>query len=223
MIELYTAPTPNGHKVSIALEEMNMAYNVHPIDIMSDEQKTSEFLRISPNGRIPAIIDTDYENLPIFESGAILIHLAEKSGEFLSTDPAAKASIIQWVMFQMAGIGPMQGQANVFNRYAPEKIPWAIDRYIRECRRLYEVMDSQLANSDYLAGDYSIADMAAYPWVRIYDWTGLDIAGLDNLQNWLQRISDRPAVQRGLEVPIKIDMNPDRIKDAAISARKILI
>ena len=223
MIELYTAPTPNGHKVSIALEEMNIPYNVHAIDIMNDEQKTPEFLAICPNGRIPAIVDTDYDNLPIFESGAILIHLAEKSGLFLPSEPAAKATVIQWVMFQMAGVGPMQGQANVFNRYAPEKLPWAIDRYLRECRRLYEVMDRQLANSNYLAGDYSIADMATYPWVKIHEWTGLDVSGLDNLQNWLQRIAARPAVGRGMDVPVKIDMSATRVEDAAINARKILV
>ena len=223
MIELYTAPTPNGHKVSIALEEMNIPYNVHAIDIMNDEQKTPEFLAICPNGRIPAIVDTDYDNLPIFESGAILIHLAEKSGLFLPSEPAAKATVIQWVMFQMAGVGPMQGQANVFNRYAPEKLPWAIDRYLRECRRLYEVMDRQLANSDYLAGDYSIADMATYPWVKIHEWTGLDVSGLDNLQNWLHRIAARPAVGRGMDVPVKIDMSATRVEDAAINARKILV
>jgi GSH-dependent disulfide-bond oxidoreductase len=223
MIELYTAPTPNGHKVSIALEEMNIPYNVHAIDIMNDEQKTPEFLAICPNGRIPAIVDTDYDNLPIFESGAILIHLAEKSGLFLPSEPAAKATVIQWVMFQMAGVGPMQGQANVFNRYAPEKLPWAIDRYLRECRRLYEVMDRQLASSEYLAGDYSIADMATYPWVKIYEWTGLDVSGLDNLQNWLQRIAARPAVGRGMDVPVKIDMSATRVEDAAINARKILV
>lgn len=223
MIELYTAPTPNGHKVSIALEEMNIPYNVHPIDIMNDEQKTPEFLTICPNGRIPAIVDTDYDNVPIFESGAILIHLAEKSGQFLPTEPATKATVLQWLMFQMAGVGPMQGQANVFNRYAPEKLPYAIDRYLRECRRLYEVLDTQLSKTEYLAGDYSIADMATYPWVKIYEWTGLSIDGLDNLQGWLQRIADRPTVERGMAVPIKIDMSADRVEEAGVSARKILI
>ncbi len=222
MIELYTAATPNGQKVSIALEEMNIAYNVHAIDIMNDEQKTPEFLAICPNARIPAIVDTDYDNLTVFESGAILIHLAEKSGQFLPSDPAGKATVIQWLMFQMAGVGPMQGQANVFNRYAPEKLPWAIDRYLRECRRLYEVLDRQLANADYLAGEYSIADMATYPWVKIHEWTGLDVSGLDNLHNWLQRIAARPAVERGMSVPIKIDMSADQVAEAAISARKIL-
>lgn len=223
MIELYTAPTPNGHKVSIALKEMNIAYNVHPIDIMNDEQKTPEFLAICPNGRIPAIVDTDCNNVPIFESGAILIHLAEKSGQFLPSDPAARATVIQWLMFQMAGVGPMQGQANVFNRYAPEKIPYAIDRYLRECRRLYEVLDRQLDNNDYLAGDYSIADMANYPWIKIHEWTGIDVTGLDNLQSWLQRIAARPAVERGMAVPVKIDMGADRVEEAGVNARKILI
>jgi GST-like protein len=223
MIEFYTAPTPNGQKVSIALEEMNIPYNVHAIDIMADEQKTPEFLAISPNGRIPAIVDTDYDNVPIFESGAILIHLAEKCGQFLSAEPGTKATVLQWLMFQMAGVGPMQGQANVFNRYAPEKFPYAIDRYMRECRRLYEVLDRQLAKTEYLAGDYSIADMATYPWVKIYEWTGLSIDGLPHLQKWLDRVTKRSAVEKGMAVPIKVDMSPDRVAEAGISARKILI
>jgi len=201
MIELHTAGTPNGWKVSIALEELGMPYAVHPVDIMNGEQKRPAFLKINPNGRIPAIIDTDEDNLAIFESGAILIHLAEKAGRLIGHDTASRSRVLQWLMFQMGGIGPMMGQANVFFRYFPEKIQPAIDRYQGEVRRLLGVLDGQLAVHEYLAGEYSIADIANWSWVRIHDWGGVGIDGLPHLQRWLDAIEARPAVQRGVRVP----------------------
>jgi GSH-dependent disulfide-bond oxidoreductase len=200
MIELYTAGTPNGWKVSIALEELGLPYRVHPVDLMKGEQKRPEFLRINPNGRIPAILDGDDE-LTIFESGAILIHLAEKTGKLQGTDKATRSRALQWLMFQMGGIGPMMGQANVFYRYFPEKIQPAIDRYHAEVKRLFGVLDGQLASHEYLAGPYTIADIANWSWVRIHDWGGVGIEGFDHLKRWLDAIEARPAVQRGVRVP----------------------
>ena len=202
MIDLYTAATPNGYKISIALEEMGLEYRVHHLDLMSAEQKQPEFLAINPNGRIPAIIDRDNDNFAVFESGAILLYLAEKTGQFLPEDPKKRSQTIQWLMFQMGGVGPMMGQANVFYRYFPEKIPAAIERYQKEGRRLFEVMDTQLASNQYLAGDqYTIADMATWPWVKIYDWSGINIEGLEHLQRWLHDIAARPACQKGIITP----------------------
>jgi glutathione S-transferase len=178
-----------------------MPYTVHPVDIMNGEQKRPAFLAINPNGRIPAIIDTDEDRLSIFESGAILIHLAEKAGRLIGHDLASRSRVLQWLMFQMAGIGPMMGQANVFHRYFPEKIQPAIDRYQGEVRRLLGVLDGQLAEREYLAGEYSIADIANWSWVRIHDWGGVGIEGLDHLRRWLDAIEARPAVQRGVRVP----------------------
>ncbi len=206
MIELLTAGTPNGQKASIALEELELPYSVRAIDLGAREQKEPEFLALNPNGRIPVIIDhdnTDHENkgFTVFESGAILHYLADKAGKLLPEDANQRSVVLQWLMFQMGGVGPMMGQANVFNRYAEEKIPYAIARYQNESRRLFEVLDSRLAEHEFLAGDYSIADIATFPWVRTYDWGGVDISGLDNLQRWLDTIAARPAVQRGLAVP----------------------
>lgn len=201
MIDLYTAATPNGHKVSIALEEMQLPYELHVLSFDKKEQKASEFLAINPNGRIPAIIDRDNDNFAVFESGAILWYLAEKTGQLLPQEPKQRSQVMQWLMFQMSGVGPMQGQANVFYRYFPEKIPAAIDRYQKETRRLYEVLNTRLAEVEYLAGTYSIADIATYPWVALYDWAGVSIEGLPHLARWLQQITERPAVQKGLELP----------------------
>ncbi|MDP4917646.1 MAG: glutathione S-transferase N-terminal domain-containing protein, partial [Haliea sp.] len=173
MIDLYTAPTPNGYKASIALEEMQLPYTVHTVDIRQSEQKTPAFLAICPNGRIPAIVDRDEDDFAVFESGAILIYLAEKCGRFLPTDAKGRSQVIQWLMFQMSGVGPMMGQANVFYRYFPEKIQPAIDRYHTEGRRLFEVLDTRLADHEFLAGDYSIADMANWAWVRTHRWSGI--------------------------------------------------
>ena len=201
MIDLYTAATPNGHKVSIALEEMQLPYELHVLSFDKQEQKAPEFLAINPNGRIPAIIDRDNDNFAVFESGAILWYLAEKTGQLLPQEPKQRSQVMQWLMFQMSGVGPMQGQANVFYRYFPEKIPAAIDRYQKETRRLYEVLNTRLAEVEYLAGSYSIADIATYPWVALYDWAGVSIEGLPHLARWLQQVGERPAVQKGIELP----------------------
>ncbi len=200
MIELYTAGTPNGWKVSMALEEMALPYEVHLINLGKGEQRDPDYLKICPNGRIPAIIDTE-AGISVFESGAILLYLAEKSGKLMPTDLAGRYDVMQWLMFQMSGIGPMQGQAVAFVRYFPEEVPQAISRYCNESRRLYEVLDRQLAERDYLTGEYSIADIANYSWVRSYYWARVDIEGLDNLQTWMQRMADKPGIQRGCEVP----------------------
>lgn len=205
MIELYTAPTPNGWKASIALEEMGIDYKTIAINIMTGDQKTPEFLAINPNGRIPAIIDTDNDNFAVFESGAIMIYLAEKSGQFLPTDIKQRSLVLQWLMFQMGGIGPMMGQANVFYRYFPEKIPAAIERYQTESKRLFTVLDNQLSDNEFLAGDYSIADMANWSWVKTYAWSGVEIDDLPNLKRWLDQINERPAVQKGVLVPGSVD------------------
>lgn len=201
MIELYTAATPNGQKISIALEELGLPYRVHALSFDRKEQKAPEYLKINPNGRIPAIVDAENEDFAVFESGAILLYLAEKTGRLLPADAKGRSTVIQWLMFQMGGVGPMQGQANVFFRYFPEKLQGAIDRYQNETRRLYEVLDTRLGEVEYLAGDYSIADIATYPWVRIHDWSGVSVAGLSHLQRWMAALAARPAVQRGLLVP----------------------
>jgi glutathione S-transferase len=198
MILLYTAPTPNGRKISIALEELALPYNVHSVNLKAGEQKTPAFLAINPNGRIPAIIDNGE---PIFESGAILLHLAETTGRLLPATARERSIVIQWLMWQMGGLGPMHGQANVFYRYFPEKIPSVIARYQTETMRLYNVMNTRLADHEYLAGDYSIADIACWPWVMQHDWAGLDISALPHLTRWLNTIAARPAVQRGAAVP----------------------
>jgi GST-like protein len=201
MIELYSSPTPNGYKVSILLEEIGMDYEVHPIDLSRGEQKTDAFLALNPNGRIPVIVDRANDDFVVFESGAILMYLAEKSGQLLPAEPKARSRVIQWLMFQMGGIGPMMGQANVFFRYFAEKIPAAINRYQHEGRRLLGVLDGQLAGREYICDDYSIADIAAWPWAVTHAWSGIDVDGLDNLQNWLDRMARRPAVARGRNIP----------------------
>lgn len=199
MIELYTWPTPNGWKASIALEEMDIPYVVRGVDIMAGEQKQPDFLRINPNGRVPAIIDTE-SGITVFESGAILIYLAEMSGRLLPQDRAGRTAVIQWVMFQMSGIGPMMGQANIFSRYFPEKIPAAIDRFQAEVRRLFSVLDGYLAANEFLAGDYSIADIANWSWVRIHFWAGVPVDDFQHLRRWLEVLEQRPAVQAGVSV-----------------------
>jgi glutathione S-transferase len=222
VIELYTAPTPNGRKVSIALEEMGLPYTVHAIDLAKGEQKTPEFLAINPNGRIPAIVDREAGDFPLFESGAILLWLAEKSGLFLPAEAKARSVVLQWLFFQVGGIGPMMGQANVFYRYAEEKIPYAIERYQREGRRLFEVYDRRLAEHEFLAGDYSIADMATWPWIVTHEWSGIEVEGLEHLQRWLKVIGERPAVQRGMDVPKPWNPRPN-VEKFVGSARKILV
>ncbi|CAH0276203.1 MULTISPECIES: glutathione S-transferase family protein [Pseudomonas] len=205
MIDLYTAATPNGHKVSIVLEELGLPYTVHALSFDKKEQKSEEFLKINPNGRIPAIVDRANGDFAVFESGAILIYLAEMTGKLLPQDPKGRSVVLQWLMFQMGGIGPMQGQANVFFRYFPEKLQGAIDRYQHETRRLYEVLDTRLQAVEFLAGEYSIADIATFPWVRGHDWSGVSVDGLPALQRWIAALEARPAVQRGLRVPERID------------------
>lgn len=205
MIDLYTAATPNGHKVSIVLEELGLPYTVHALSFDKKEQKSADFLKINPNGRIPAIVDRANGDFAVFESGAILIYLAEMTGKLLPQDPKGRSVVLQWLMFQMGGIGPMQGQANVFFRYFPEKLQGAIDRYQHETRRLYEVLDTRLQDVEFLAGEYSIADIATYPWVRGYEWSGVSVDGLSALQRWMASMEARPAVQRGLLVPERID------------------
>jgi len=223
MISLYTAATPNGWKASIALEELALPYETRALDLMQGDQKDAAYLAINPNGRIPAIVDHDEDDFAVFESGAVLMYLAEKTGRLLPTEPKARSRVIQWLMFQMGGVGPMMGQANVFFRYTPEKIPYAIERYQRESRRLFEVLDGQLADREWLAGDYSIADIANYAWVHTYSWSGVSVEGLPHLKAWLERIRHRPAVQRGLAVRRKVELSEDDEERFAEEARKILV
>ena len=201
MIELYTSATPNGHKASVTLEELGIPYQVFPINLSANDQKTPEFLAMNPNGRIPVIKDRDNDDLTIFESGAIMIYLAEKTGRLLPSSGPDRHKVMQWLMFQMAGIGPMMGQANVFFRYFPEKIQPAIDRYQNETRRLFEVLDKGLEGKEWLAGDYSIADIANWCWVRTYRWSGVPREGLKNLDRWLGQMKIRPACQKGIKIP----------------------
>ena len=201
MIDLYTAATPNGHKVSIALEELAMPYTLKNLDLSKNEQKTPAFLAINPNGRIPAIVDRSEDDFAVFESGACLIYLAEKTGRLLPTEFKARSRVLQWLMFQMGGVGPMMGQANIFFRYFPEKIQAAIDRYQGESKRLFRVMDTHLAHNEFLADDYSIADIANWAWVRTHKWSGVEIDDLPHLSRWVETIRARPAVQQGLMMP----------------------
>ena len=205
MIDLYTWSTPNGRKVSIMLEELGLAYKAIPIDITKGEQMAPAFLAISPNNKIPAIVDHDApdgEDLAVFESGAILIYLAERHGRFLPTGFRPRLETLQWLMFQMGNVGPFFGQAHHFRRFAPERIPYAIERYTNETRRLYGVMDKRLATADYLAaGDYTIADIATFPWAARHEWQGVDLAEFPNLERWYDAIWARPAVKTGYDVP----------------------
>ena len=223
MIDLYTTPTPNGYKVSILLEELKIPYNVISVNLEKKEQKKTEYLKLNPNGRIPTIVDHENNDFTVFESGAILIYLAEKFTKFLSPDSNERSVTIQWLMFQMGGIGPMQGQAHVFYRYAPEKIEYAIERYQKETLRLYTVLDTQLKKHEYLAGDLSIADIATWPWVIRYRWAGLDIENLPHLKRWIDVLAERPAFQRGIEVPYKIDRSKMSAKETQEKISKILI
>jgi len=204
MIDLYTWPTPNGHKVHIMLEETGLAYNVIPIDIGAGDQFKPDFLKISPNNKMPAMVDPEGpEGRPfsLFESGAILIYLAKKTGKFFSEEPEERYTTLQWLMFQMGGIGPLLGQAHHFRMYAPEKIEYAINRYTNEANRLYGVLDRRLAESAFLAGkDYSIADIATFPWLRSHENQGVDLGDYPHVKAWFDKIAARPAVQRGVQV-----------------------
>ncbi len=226
MIDLYTAATPNGHKVSIALEELALPYTLKVLDLSKGEQKTPAFLAINPNGRIPAIVDHDLDNFAVFESGAILVYLAEKTGKLMPTDVKGRSLVMQWLMFQMGGIGPMMGQANVFYRYFPEKIQSVIDRYQGESKRLFRVMDSHLKDHEFLAGDYSIADIANWAWVRTHRWSGVEVDDLPHLKRWRDQLRERPAVQRGIErPPSSLDLRTDdaaKAKQFSDNARTML-
>ena len=203
-IELYTWSTPNGRKASIALEEMELGYSTHPINITKDEQFDPGFLKISPNNKIPAIVDPegpDGQPFALFETGAILIYLAEKTGRFLPQDARTRHVCLQWLMWQMGGFGPMLGQAHHFRRFAPERIPYAVERYTKETARLYRVLDGRLAQAAYLAGDYSIADMATFPWAARHEWQGIALEDYPNVKRWYDGIAARPAVARGMAVP----------------------
>jgi GSH-dependent disulfide-bond oxidoreductase len=210
MITLYSAATPNGHKVSIALEELGLPYQLEVLDLASGVQKKPAFLAINPNGRIPAIVDHEAGDFAIFESGACLIYLAEKTGRLMPGDAKGRSLVMQWLMFQMGGIGPMMGQANVFFRYFPEKIPAVIDRYQGETKRLFRVLDERLKDHEFLAGVYSIADIANWAWVRTHRWSGVEIGDLPHLRRWRDAIRARPAVAKGIEMPpSKIDLGRD--------------
>ncbi|NEQ21961.1 MAG: glutathione S-transferase family protein [Microcoleus sp. SIO2G3] len=200
MIDLYTFTTPNGRKASIMLEEVELPYNVHKIDITKGDQFTPEFVAINPNSKIPAIVDQD-AGITVFESGAILIYLARKTGKLLPTEEKAEFQVLSWLMLQMGSVGPMLGQLNHFKKFAPEKIPYAIERYEKETLRLYSVLDKQLADQEFLCGDYSIADIATYPWIAIHDMQGLTLDNHPNLKRWVETLEQRPAVERGMAVP----------------------
>jgi len=204
MIDVYSWPTPNGHKVHIMLEECGLPYRAHPVNIGAGEQFKPEFLAISPNNKIPAIVDPegpDGQPISLFESGAILVYLAEKTGRFMPTQARGRYEVMQWLMFQMGGVGPLLGQAHHFRIYAPEKIAYAIDRYTKEANRLYGVIDKRLSHSAFLAGDdYSIADIATFPWLRSWQNQGVQLSDYPHLQKWFDGIAARPAVQRGLAV-----------------------
>ena len=202
-IDLYSWPTPNGHKIHIMLEECALPYLVHAVDIGAGEQFDPRFLAISPNNKIPAIVDPegpDGRPMALFESGAILVYLAGKTGRFLPTSDRGRYAALEWLMFQMGGVGPMLGQAHHFRRYAPETIPYAVDRYTNEAHRLYGVMDRRLEKERYFAGSYSIADMAIFPWTRSHALQGVDLAAFPNVQRWFDEVAARPGVQRGLKV-----------------------
>jgi GSH-dependent disulfide-bond oxidoreductase len=209
-IDLYTWATPNGWKVSCTLEELGMSYEVHPVDIMKGQQRLPGYVKLNPNSKIPTIVDHDAEDFAVFESGAIMIYLAEKAGRLMPTDFKARSRVIQWLMFQMGGIGPMQGQANVFFRYFPERLPSAIARYQNEVRRLYGVLDRRLAEDEWLASDFSIADIANWCWCRIHSWAGVTVDDLPNLQRWMFAIARRPGCAKGVQVPYETNYNdPD--------------
>lgn len=202
MIDFYTWSTPNGRKVSILLEELGLPYTTHAIDITKDQQFDPDFLKVAPNNKIPAIVDTD-TNLSLFESGAIMVYLAEKTGQFLPADGEARHRVMEWLMWQMAGFGPMLGQTHHFLKFNKGKAPYAEERFANEARRLYGVLDTQLGKAGHVAGDYSIADMAIWPWASRFEWQGVDLNEFGNVSRWYRELADRDAVQRGYHVPVK--------------------
>ena len=208
MIDLYTSPTPNGWKASCTLEELALPYTVKPVDLMKAEQKTPDFLAMNPNGRIPVIENTQSGEV-VFESGAIMIYLAELTGKLLPTSGPKRYEVLQWLMFQMGGVGPMMGQANVFYRYFPEKIPAAIDRYQNESKRLLSVLDNHLSDKEFLCDEFSIADIANWCWARTHEWSGVDITEMENLKRWINTMHARQGCYKGIKVPGKVD--PEQI------------
>jgi len=205
MIDLYYWGTPNGHKITIALEEMGLSYQILPVNILENDQFQPDFLAISPNNKIPAIVDQDgpdHRSISIFESGAILQYLGRKTGLFYPTDEIKRIQVEQWLMWQMGGLGPMLGQNHHFSRFAPERIPYATERYVNETKRLYGVLDKQLIGQDYVTGEYSIADMAIFPWLLRYEWQGIDLADYPEISRYIERIQARPAVQKALAIQV---------------------
>ncbi len=220
MIDLYTWPTPNGFKVSIMLEEVGLPYNVIAVNIGEGDQFEPDFLKISPNNKMPAIVDNDRPDgkpYSMFESGASLMYLAEKTGRFMPADVTGRYLVVQWLMFQMGHIGPMLGQAHHFRNYAPEPLPYAIDRYTNEAGRLYGVLDRRLGEVEFVAGDYTIADMAIFPWLRSHERQGQNLDDFPNVKRWFETIADRPAVQRGVEVLADRRRDPATMSDEARS------
>ncbi|AWV85517.1 glutathione S-transferase N-terminal domain-containing protein [Acinetobacter radioresistens] len=205
MIDLYYWATPNGHKITIALEEMELDYQIFPINIMENDQFQPDFLKISPNNKIPAIVDQDGprgEPISVFESGAILQYLGRKTGLFYSQDEQERVEVEQWLMWQMGGLGPMLGQNHHFSRFAPEKIPYAIERYLNETKRLYNVLNKQLIGQKFVAGEYSIADMAILPWILRYEWQGIQLEDYPYVKEYVERLTARPAIQRALSIQL---------------------
>lgn len=205
MIDLYYWGTPNGHKITIALEEMGLPYQILPVNILENDQFQPDFLAISPNNKIPAIVDQDgpdHRSISIFESGAILQYLGRKTGLFYPTDEIKRIQVEQWLMWQMGGLGPMLGQNHHFSRFAPERIPYATERYVNETKRLYGVLDKQLVGQDYVTGEYSIADMAIFPWLLRYEWQGIDLADYPEISRYIERMQARPAVQKALAIQV---------------------
>lgn len=212
MIDLYYWTTPNGHKITMFLEETKLPYKLIAVNIGTGEQFEENFLKISPNNRIPAIVDhapeSGSEPIPVFESGAILLYLANKTGEFLSLDTRARVDTMQWLFWQMGGLGPMAGQAHHFNIYAPEKVPYAIDRYVKETARLYRVLNTKLADREFIAGDYSIADMACYPWIQRHERQQIDLADFAHVKRWYEQIGERPATIRAYALVDEVNKGP---------------
>ena len=223
MIELFTAGTPNGRKIAIALEELELEYTVRALKLADKEQKEDWFLKLNPNGRIPAIVDHGENDFVVIESGAILIYLSEKTGRLMPKDVRGRSLVLQWLMFQMGNVGPIQGQAHVFYRYAPKRIDYAISRYQRETRRLYEVLNTRLGDVPYLADEYSIADIATYPWVASHDWAGVPIGDLENLSRWHEEVGARSAVERGMAIPEPRRTDTDSQEAKVDEGQKILI
>lgn len=227
MIDLYTAPTPNGWKASVVLEELELPYNVKRVNILEGEQRHPDYIALNPNARIPTIVDNDADGFVVFESGAILLYLAQKTGKLIPDDAKGVSLVTQWLMFQIGGLGPMMGQANVYFRYSPKKYQPAIDRYQNESKRLMTVLDTRLQQHEYLAGDFSIADIANWCWARTHAWSGVDVSDLPHLQRWLDQLGQRPGCQKGVAVPEDLSAllkdDNDEARDKFISAAQTMV